>query len=221
MCPIERIELGRQESPSQQELEFLFDCMARGLQTREIVDEYQGTEFPPRQHRWIAEKQRYFDAARQVLSGESRNKHFSELCSLIERFELEVDQVKIALRDVSIGANGIENGIAYTFKGIEHPKYGTVLFWHSSKTVLLSRDFGLPVQEHPLFRCLVEHLGSNALQAWDMWEERVWVALKQRFDGLPIKKALLDVDIATRDLILALARTRHKREFSGTCEVCT
>jgi len=59
---------GRGPSPTQQELEFLFTLMARGLSSREIVEEYQGSEFSPRQHRWVAEKQRYFDAARKILS---------------------------------------------------------------------------------------------------------------------------------------------------------
>jgi len=61
---------GRSVSPTQQELEFLFSKMLRGLPPREIVEEYQDSEYPPRQHRWIREKQRYFDAAKKVL-GES------------------------------------------------------------------------------------------------------------------------------------------------------
>lgn len=38
------------------------------MKPREIAEEYQDTEFPPRGVRFITEKRRYFDAARKVLS---------------------------------------------------------------------------------------------------------------------------------------------------------
>ena len=57
-------------SPSEEELEFLFGCIRRGLIDREIIEEIQDTDFPPRDSRTYRRLRREFSVAVKPLKGD-------------------------------------------------------------------------------------------------------------------------------------------------------
>jgi len=57
----------RGSGPTTEELEFVFDCFARGLEGTVIREEMQETEFPLRDPRTIGRYRLYWDVARQVI----------------------------------------------------------------------------------------------------------------------------------------------------------
>lgn len=59
--------MGKQPGPSPEELEFIFECFTRGLSDNEVLGEMQDTEFPVRNPRFIRDRRKGFNAARNVL----------------------------------------------------------------------------------------------------------------------------------------------------------
>jgi hypothetical protein len=57
----------RGTGPTIEELEFVFGCFARGLETSVVLEEIEGTEFPKRDPRKIGRYRLYWDVARQVI----------------------------------------------------------------------------------------------------------------------------------------------------------
>lgn len=96
---------GRKAEPSQDELEFIFDCMRRGLEPKEILWEMEDTEFPSRGREFISRKRKYFGAAKKVLEKhtESRQEpwlveagiaHRRDLLRLAKRFAERLEQIR-------------------------------------------------------------------------------------------------------------------------------
>ena len=59
--------MGKQPGPSPEELEMIFECFTRGLSDREVLEEMADTEFPLRNPRFIRDRRRHFNAAKNVL----------------------------------------------------------------------------------------------------------------------------------------------------------
>ncbi len=88
--------MGKNPDPSQEELEFYFDCFERGLSNSEAKWEVQDqTEFPLRQNRFLNRLRREFNAAKVVLGIESplsvtsvvsdrMKDHFNDLIRIVE-----------------------------------------------------------------------------------------------------------------------------------------
>ena len=57
----------RGSGPTTEELEFVFDCFARGLEGTVIREEMQETEFPLRDRRTIGRYRIYWETARRVI----------------------------------------------------------------------------------------------------------------------------------------------------------
>ena len=87
--------MGQQPRPDEQELEFVYKAIARGLSNLEIMDELGDTEFPRRTDaRYFRQRRREYNAARKVLDEriaaeqdplliEKRRKHEEELVSAL------------------------------------------------------------------------------------------------------------------------------------------
>ena len=87
--------MARGSDLSIEELQFLFECFGRGLDSPAVTEEYQETEFPIRDRRTLSKwRIRYEVARRVILNGEersadpimveARNKHFGELTHVAE-----------------------------------------------------------------------------------------------------------------------------------------
>ena len=230
---------GRDVSPTQQELEFLFSLMARGLTPRQIVEEYQDTEYPLRQHRWVSEKQRYFAAARKVLAEsiksaqdpllvEAQRKHFEDLCSIIERLEHTVTNV------TSVSVHEAETHIEW-MSPYEYDEDQLTETEKADARMSMKTDGGritilmLGIEEHPIFECLANHLEGKVWHLYQEWK-KVQVQLGQKYldyNKSSDKTELRMIDELShyhetlRDkLLIALGRARHRRVFPGRCDAC-
>ena len=87
--------MARGSDLSIEELQFLFECFGRGLDSPAVTEEYQETESPIRDRRTLSKwRIRYEVARRVILNGEersadpimveARNKHFGELTHVAE-----------------------------------------------------------------------------------------------------------------------------------------
>jgi hypothetical protein len=59
--------MGKQPSPSPEELEFIFKCFRKNLSDKEVIEELQDKTFPPRKIRFIRDRRKEYDAAKKLL----------------------------------------------------------------------------------------------------------------------------------------------------------
>lgn len=211
----------------------MFSLMTRGLTPSEIADEYQDTEFPARSRRFIAEKQRYFDATRKVLGEsikaeqdplvvEARKKHFEELCGLIESLEESISW----LTNV-----GIYKGVDWSSDGLQiadldYPPEGHPHIVIEIKSGRITEVSLHHVEGDPLFGGLLKHLGNEFSEMYYEWKElfrqRLQRYLRQK-RGLPVGTRARRVNLyvsLTQALTEALTMARLRRVFPGKCEAC-
>ena len=147
--------MGKQAGPSPEELELIFNCFARGLSDREVLDEIQDTEFPVRNPRFMRERRREFNAARKVLEvtleqqidptlAKAKEEHNAEIRALIEEWKDAIKTPKIDEMSLNL-----EGNLTLPFSTHEY-------------------------QFHPLFKCLKEHLPrTNLWQNYSLWKNKI------------------------------------------------
>ena len=147
--------MGKQPSPSPEELEFISECFTRGLSDWEVLGEMQDTEFPLRKIRFMRDKRREFNATRKVLEVtlkqqvdpalvKAKEEHFAEIRSLIEVWKDAVQTPKVD--ETSLSEEGY---LKVPFSKHEY-------------------------QFNPLFDCLKEHLPFPTLwQNHSLWINRI------------------------------------------------
>jgi len=227
---------GRDVSPTQQELGFLFSLMARGLTPKQIVDEYQDTEYPLRQHRWVSEKQRYFDAAKKVLEErikanqdplmlEALRKHFDELYSLIDKLEHQ-----IRLIDEFGPGYKVQWKLLDDYEGYRFSRIGEDV---TTRLRICNQEvvkFYLEIEtSEPLFPCIRNHLPSKIWTMYEEWKKLCRSSLQSDLNYV-LDKTTWDGDLAVKlvdqqtdageALISALSIARLRRVFPGKCDAC-
>jgi len=106
--------MGKNPGASEEELEFIFKCLADNLPDRTVLEELESESFPKRGIRFIADRRREFNAAKRVLRAklekeidpivvQSKQKHYEELTELAHALledgldNMEQDRDKLTL----------------------------------------------------------------------------------------------------------------------------
>jgi hypothetical protein len=152
-----------------QELEFLYSLMSRGLTPKEIEDEYQDTEFPPRQKRWIAGKRIYYEAVRKVIGDNIAKEQDPLVVNRVEKHSQAlselIDRLTLAITNLTLIPFHDEDGEIMVWTECGAPEETEV-----SKNIKNGRiiKFQLSVEDDPMFECLPSHLGEKI---WGMFQE--------------------------------------------------
>lgn len=226
---------GRKASPTQQELEFLFSLMEKGYEPREIEFEYQDTDFPPRDQRFIRSQQRYFNAARKVLGEsikaeqdplvlEARKKHFEDLCDLMEALEEQVGTWGTWSRAIDFsGEEPRDVRIEHEFPKLDGRTFSDYANFYVSDNGKVKTVLWLEIIDQR-FPYLQEHMKNEKVwRLYEEWKELAREDLQRRSDlkcspgGAPSGGGLVFSAVTLpKELYIA----RQKRVLPGKCDCC-
>jgi hypothetical protein len=202
--------MGKQPSPSPEELEFIFGCFARGLADTEVLDEMQGTEFPLRNPRFIRDRRKEFNATKRVLQAQlqkeedpiiskRKEEHFLHLAKIAE--ELSAGNLNTVTTSLKQGDNLGEPEYAIQDGGWDSPPYPITKEQLSS---ILRRNIEVvcyQYTERVFYEHFLPHLHAEipdieSKAFWDIAQEKPY------------------------ELIKTLILLSQRKTFKGTCPVC-
>ena len=208
--------MGRQEEPSQAELEFIFERLKQGKTPSEIAYQMADTDFPIRRPEFISRKRKYYDAAKRVLQTDNelyedpviskrKGEHFQQLSDIARLIIEEFATVRENPSQTDASDKFVLKIIHQwdNYSPDEWPIEQQILsvtelnerFLDTLKT-RIGRYFG-----HASFEYLVSHLEAEypLMKSKNIYE----LAKENSFELI--------------ELITLLSR---RKTFRGTCEIC-
>ena len=127
----------RGSGPTTEELEFVFDCFARGLEGTVILEEMEGTEFPRRDPRTIGRYRLSWDVAKRVLLRQESTmanpvveraiqRHYEDLNTGLQLLKIYLESFRPSIRSgvYKLCPKRIVNGVPSDFErylgSVEH-----------------------------------------------------------------------------------------------------
>jgi hypothetical protein len=191
--------MGKQPSPSPEELEFIFKCFGDGLDNNEVKYEIENTSFTPRKIRFIRDRRREYDAAKKVLQSEVQKQHDP---LMIERMKEHHYQLADIAAKLLTGLGLISKG-----SGKEIDKYyiGSSLGGeYVTEGQLLDIFEGNKHEVTEIHGDMMLASFSAHLEAEDSEIKGLWEA----FEENPVK------------LTEILSMLSNRKTFKGTCKIC-